>query len=252
MFPKPGVRGSSPLLDANYFNHLMWSSGNNRRTKPDMTGRRATSDRTWRRVRGRASRRSDDPIRVVAMVFRRLARLVASRDHQGRCDHSFPRAEVRRRPTSGPSGATLVQGDVREYLNAVWHRIGLTADAPRSRQAMTLRSVQCRAPWANGISSRYFPRGSARAGPAYVNPHSLRNTLVQFACYQKLDAEPLSPNLGLASYLPHVFELRDHSVHCQAEVLSRLAADDALEDDAGLQAETLRRVAALQRSRVND
>ena len=25
--------------------------------------------------------------------------------------------------------ATLVQADVREYLNAVWHRIGLTADA---------------------------------------------------------------------------------------------------------------------------
>ena len=66
-------------------------------------------------------------------------------------------------------GATLVQGDVREYLNAVWHRIGLTADAPRSRQAMTLRSMQCRAPWAT--RSRRPPPAPPRRQSSVAQPH---------------------------------------------------------------------------------
>ena len=102
------------------------------------------------------------------------------------------------------------------------------------------------APWANANAVRdIFREACKRAGLPYFNPHLLRNTLVQVAYDRKLDAEAFkawSQNLGHESCLTTFSSYGTIPPSRQAEILRRLAVDDA-PSDVSLQAEMLRKVA---------
>jgi site-specific recombinase XerD len=84
-----------------------------------------------------------------------------------------------------------------------------------------------RAPWANANPVRSIFHGAcALAGLAYFNPHSLRNTLVQFAYELKLDAERFkawSQNLGHESCLTTFSSYGQIPPARQAEIIRGLS-----------------------------
>ena len=94
-----------------------------------------------------------------------------------------------------------------------------------------------RAPWSNANPVRgIFREACGRAGLPYFNPHSLRNTLVQIAYEQRLDAEAFkawSQNLGHESCLTTFSSYGTLPPGRQAEIMRQLAAPrSANEPDA--------------------
>jgi integrase len=85
-----------------------------------------------------------------------------------------------------------------------------------------------REPWSNANPVRGIFRGACgRAGLPYFNPHSLRNTLVQIAYDQRLDAEAFkawSQNLGHESCLTTFSSYGTLPPGRQAEIMRQLAA----------------------------
>jgi integrase len=94
-----------------------------------------------------------------------------------------------------------------------------------------------RQPWSNANPVRgIFREACGRAGLPYFNPHSLRNTLVQIAYDQRLDAEAFkawSQNLGHESCLTTFSSYGTLPPGRQAEIMRQLAAPrSANEPDA--------------------
>ena len=94
-----------------------------------------------------------------------------------------------------------------------------------------------REPWSNANPVRgIFREACGRAGLPYFNPHSLRNTLVQIAYDQRLDAEAFkawSQNLGHESCLTTFSSYGTLPPGRQAEIMRQLAAPrSANEPDA--------------------
>ena len=94
-----------------------------------------------------------------------------------------------------------------------------------------------REPWSNANPVRgIFREACGRAGLPYFNPHSLRNTLVQIAYEQRLDAEAFkawSQNLGHESCLTTFSSYGTLPPGRQAEIMRQLAAPrSANEPDA--------------------
>ena len=85
-----------------------------------------------------------------------------------------------------------------------------------------------REPWSNANPVRgIFREACGRAGLPYFNPHSLRNTLVQIAYEQRLDAEAFkawSQNLGHESCLTTFSSYGTLPPGRQAEIMRQLAA----------------------------
>jgi integrase len=98
-----------------------------------------------------------------------------------------------------------------------------------------------RAPWANAHPVRkLFKQAFARAGLPYFNPHSFRNTLVQFAYELKLNAEQFkawSQNLGHEHCLTTFVSYGELASFRQAEIFRDLAkpmTTRETEDDADM------------------
>ena len=100
-----------------------------------------------------------------------------------------------------------------------------------------------RAPWANANAVRdIFREACARAGLPYHNPHSFRNSLVQFAYDLKLDPEAFkawSQNLGHESVVTTFSSYGTIAPARQGEIFRRLS-DKPVSRDVLLNADPLR------------
>ena len=103
-----------------------------------------------------------------------------------------------------------------------------------------------RAPWANANAVRdIFREACARAGLPYHNPHSFRNSLVQFAYDLKLDPEAFkawSQNLGHENVATTLSSYGTIAPARQGEIFRRLS-DKPVSRDVLLNADLLRQIA---------